>query len=155
MEIIIDIEDEVVSEIETCEEKLQEIFQYLLTWFKDRDLSENLNLVFVSKEYQRELNKTYRNIDKTTDVLSFPADNENLFPNEEMDMGELYIDPILTKKQAERHKVSFENELVRLVIHGFLHLLGYDHIKLKDFNKMLKEEEKIFKTIETKIAKLV
>ena len=143
MNIIIDIEDDIVSEIETCETKLNEIFSYLLNWFKDEDLSSNLNLVFVTKEYQRELNKTYRNIDKTTDVLSFPADNENLFPNEEEDLGELYIDPILTKKQAERHEVTFENELVRLVIHGFLHLIGYDHLTAKERDEMFYIQEEI------------
>ena len=42
-----------------------------------------------------------------------------------------------------------------MFIHGFLHLLGYDHIKIKDFKKMLKEEEKIFKFIQIKIAKIV
>ena len=50
--------------------------------------------------------------------------------------------------------LEFKNKVTRIFIHGFLHLLGYDHIKLKDFKEMLIEEEKIYKTIETKIAKL-
>ena len=50
---------------------------------------------------------------------------------------------------------EFKNKLTKIFIHGFLHLLGYDHTKLKDFKKMLIEEKKIYKTIETKIAKLV
>jgi probable rRNA maturation factor len=52
-------------------------------------------------------------------------------------------------------KQEFKNKVTKVFIHGFLHLLGYDHIKLKFFKKMLIEEEKIYKTIETKIVKLV
>ena len=51
--------------------------------------------------------------------------------------------------------LEFKNKISKIFIHGFLHLLGYDHIKLKDFKKMLTEEEEIYKTIKTKIAKLV
>ena len=50
---------------------------------------------------------------------------------------------------------EFKNKVTKIFIHGFLHLLGYDHIKLKDFKEMSIEEEKIFKTIERKIIKLV
>ena len=51
--------------------------------------------------------------------------------------------------------LEFKSKVTKVFIHGFLHLLGYDHIKLKDFKEMLIEEEKIYKTIETKIVKLV
>ena len=50
--------------------------------------------------------------------------------------------------------LEFKSKVTKIFIHDFLHLLGYDHIKLKDFKKMLIEEEKIFKTIKTKIEKL-
>ena len=51
--------------------------------------------------------------------------------------------------------LEFKNKVTKIFIHGFLHLLGHDHIKLKDFKKMLIEEEKIYQTVETKIVKLV
>ena len=51
--------------------------------------------------------------------------------------------------------LEFKIKVTKIFIHGFLHLLGYDHIRLKDFKKMLIEEKKIYKTIETKIARLV
>ena len=51
--------------------------------------------------------------------------------------------------------IEFKSKITRIFIHGFLHLLGYDHIKLKDFKEMLIEEEKIFNTIKKKIVKLV
>ena len=58
-------------------------------------------------------------------------------------------------KQKNLNNLEFKNKLVKIFIHGFLHLLGYDHIKLKDFKKMLKEEETIYRVIQKKIAKLV
>ena len=51
--------------------------------------------------------------------------------------------------------IEFRDKVTRIFIHGFLHLLGYDHIRLKDFKKMIKEEEKIYKATKTKIAKFV
>ena len=66
---------------------------------------------------------------------------------------------VISYKLINRPKIlnalEFKSKVARIFIHGFLHLLGYDHIKLKDFKKMIKEEEKIFKCIKTKIAKLV
>ena len=50
--------------------------------------------------------------------------------------------------------LEFKSKVTKIFIHGFLHLLGYDHVRLKDFKEMLTEEEKIYKTIETKIAKI-
>ena len=50
---------------------------------------------------------------------------------------------------------EFKNKMVKIFIHGFLHLLGYDHIRLKDFKKMLVEEEKIYETVRTKIVNLI
>ena len=58
-------------------------------------------------------------------------------------------------KPKNLNNLEFKNKLVKIFIHGFLHLLGYDHIKLKDFKKMLKEEETIYRVIQKKIAKLV
>ena len=58
-------------------------------------------------------------------------------------------------KPKNLNNLEFKNKVIKTFIHGFLHLLGYDHIKLKDFKKMLKEEEIIFKFIKTKIVKLV
>ena len=57
-------------------------------------------------------------------------------------------------KEKVLSALEFKSKVAKTFIHGFLHLLGYDHIKIKDFREMLIEEEKIYKTIETKIAKL-
>ena len=58
-------------------------------------------------------------------------------------------------KSKKLDNLQFMDKVIKIFIHGFLHLLGYDHVKSKDFKKMLKEEEKIYKGIKTKIAKLV
>ena len=57
-------------------------------------------------------------------------------------------------KPKTLNNLEFKNKVIKIFIHGFLHLLGYDHIKLKDFKKMLIEEEKIYKAIKTNISKL-
>ena len=57
-------------------------------------------------------------------------------------------------KPKNLNNLEFKDKVIKIFIHGFLHLLGYDHIKLKDFKKMLKEEEKIYKAVKTKIAKI-
>ena len=58
-------------------------------------------------------------------------------------------------KPKNLNNSAFKEKVIKIFIHGFLHLLGYDHIKLKDFKDMIKEEEKIFEFIKIKIAKLV
>jgi probable rRNA maturation factor len=79
-----------------------------------------VTLVFQSPEDQRALNLQWRKLDRTTDVLSFPYGEPELF-------GELYIDPVLAQEQAERFEHDMATELRRLVTHGTLHLCGYDH----------------------------
>ncbi len=79
-----------------------------------------VNLVFHAPEEQRALNLQWRKLDRTTDVLSFPYGEAELF-------GELYIDPVLAREQAERFGHDLATELRRLVTHGALHLCGYDH----------------------------
>lgn len=79
-----------------------------------------VDVVFHAPEAQRALNLQWRGLDRTTDVLSFPYEEPELF-------GELYIDPVLAAEQAVRYRHSMHRELCRLVVHGCLHLCGYDH----------------------------
>lgn len=83
------------------------------------------NLICSSDYTIKKLNRIYRNIDKTTDVLSFPFDEKDL-------LGEIYISLRRTEVQASRYKVTFNDEFVRLFVHGMFHLAGYDHIKEND-----------------------
>ena len=87
-----------------------------------------VDFVFCSEDEIRKINKTYRNKDMPTDVISFAlfsdADDSFSFDNS-IHLGEIFISPSIAKKQAQK---SFENEIVTLIIHGFLHLLGFDHL---------------------------
>ena len=102
----------------------------------------------------RKLNKKFRDNNKSTDILSFPSEKK-LNIKKSTYLGDIIISYDFINKPKTINNLEFKNKVIKIFIHGFLHLLGYDHIKLKDFKKMLKEEEKIYKVIKTKIAKLV
>lgn len=93
-----------------------------------------VNLVFCENAYIRGLNRRFRKLDKVTDVLSFIYDDEDVF-------GEIYIATLKAKKQAPRWKNSFYDELRRLVVHGALHLAGFDHMNAKDRDTMRARED--------------
>lgn len=94
-----------------------------------------VNLVFCENAYIRDLNRRFRKLDKATDVLSFIYDEEDVF-------GEIYIATAKARKQAPRWKNSFYDELRRLVVHGALHLAGYDHMNAKDRALMRSREDR-------------
>lgn len=99
----------------------------------------NFSIVFVSNEKIQELNKNYRNIDRITDVLSFAfEDNEDIVYNNTRFLGEIFICIPRMKEQAKEYGHSETRELAFLVVHGLLHLLGYDHTKGE------KEEKEMF-----------
>jgi len=77
-------------------------------------------IAFVSDKNIRKLNKQFRRIDKATDVLSFPAD-------EETNLGDIAISVETAAAQAKDNGLTFENEIAQLILHGLLHLSGYDH----------------------------
>ena len=96
-------------------------------------------ITFIDDTEMRKLNSTYRSIDRTTDVLSFPQDNVFL--------GDLVISQPTAVKNAKRYKTTLKKELQRLIIHGILHLLGYDHKKKKERDMMRTKENELFKFI--------
>ena len=103
----------------------------------------DINIVFVDNKYIQKLNKEYRGVDTPTDVLSFKLD-------ENRNDGEIYISGEYVYKSFKREK--FTEEILRLIIHGTLHILGYDHIDSLNENpneEMFKLQEKLlFKYIE-------
>ena len=108
-------------------------------------LSDNKNI--------KELNKRFRNKNKPTDILSFPSEKKFNVKKSSY-LGDIVISYEFMNKSKALSNLEFKRKVTKIFIHGFLHLLGYDHVKLKDFKKMLVEEEKIYKTVKTKIAKL-
>lgn len=109
----------------------------------------------VSSEEIRRLNSTHRNVDKVTDVLSFPFlqtdyktnkladfDNERS-PDGTLYLGDIYICTAVAKAQAKQYGHSFKRELCFLALHGLLHLLGYDHMTAQDEKVMQSTAEQI------------
>lgn len=110
-----------------------------------------MTITFTTPEEIRKINKKYRKIDKATDVLSFPMfEKDELdekiksgdFPYEDV-LGDVIISIEKVREQAEEYGHSFERELSYMLVHGFYHLMGYDHIKEEDKKIMRPKEEKI------------
>ena len=108
-------------------------------------LSNNKNI--------KKLNKKFRNKNKSTDILSFPAEKKINIKKSSY-IGDIVVSYEFMNKPKTLSNLEFKSKVTQILIHGFLHLLGYDHIKSKDFKKMLIEEEKIYKNIEKKIDKI-
>ena len=111
-------------------DKLHDICEYLT----DRDIE----LIFTNSDEIKTLNKNFRQIDKATDVLSFPLD---FMPN--MPLGSVVINIDFAKNKATELGHTLDSEIKLLFIHGLLHLLGYDHEI--DSGEMRKKEEEIIK----------
>ena len=113
-----------------------------------------LTILLSNNKNIKKLNKKFRNKNKATDVLSFPSEKKiNIIKSAYI--GDIVISYDFMNKPKALSASEFKNKVAKIFIHGFLHLLGYDHVKLKDFKDMLSKEKKIYKTIETKIVKFV
>ncbi len=114
----------------------------LVKLFEKIKNKNTLSLIIVSNSFIKELNTKYRNIEKETDVLSFNADN--ILKN---DLGDIFISYEKAVMQAAEFNHSLEREIAFLAVHGYLHLLGYDHLNEKDSKKMFNKTEKILKLV--------
>lgn len=99
-----------------------------------------------------DLNMKFRNVDKETDVLSFPMFEKDEITelkkiNHEESLGDIVISIDQVKKQAEEYGHSFERELSYMVVHGFYHLMGEDHIEENDKIRMRKKEENVLEKL--------
>ena len=113
-----------------------------------------LTILLSSNKNIKKLNKKFRNKNKATDVLSFPSEKKINIKKSHY-IGDIIISYEFMNKPKILSTLEFKNKVTKVFIHGFLHLLGYDHIKLKDFKVMLIEEEKIYQTIKKKIIQIV
>lgn len=93
-----------------------------------------LSVLLTGNDEIRELNRDYRNMDRPTDVLSFPMDDKYL-------LGDIAISVEKAEKQAREFKVTKDEEIGRLLVHGILHLIGYDHVKGGRQAKAMKAKE--------------
>ena len=105
-------------------------------------LSNNKNI--------KKLNKVFRKKNKSTDILSFPLDKKTKISKNTY-LGDIIISYNYLDKPRSQNLKSFKEKVTKLFIHGFLHLLGFDHKKNKDYSKMLKEENLLYKSVQSKI----
>ena len=113
----------------------------------------SLTILLSNNKNIKKLNKKFRNKNKSTDILSFPFEKK-LNIKKSPYIGDIVVSYEFMNKPKALSALEFKSKVTKIFIHGFLHLLGYDHIKLKDFKAMFTEEKKIYQTIERKIAKL-
>jgi len=105
------------------------------------------NVIIVDNNYIHELNRTYRNIDRETDVITFALFDDKTFNPVENVLGDIYISIDKAISQSEEYDHSLERELCFLAVHGLLHLLGYDHMKKEDEELMFKLQEDILNEV--------
>ncbi len=123
-----------LTTIQIEEEFLKKIVQKVLE--SEKEGNKNLSIALVGQGRIRELNKRYRGKNRVTDILAFP--------NKEIGLGEVVICLREVKKNAKRFSSTFEKELVRVLIHGILHLLGYDHEKSEAQAKKMEEKQNYY-----------
>lgn len=144
-------------DIEENVEYINEIKRVVKACFEEEkliNLNIYLNIILTNPEIIRQTNSKYRNIDKETDVLSFPMfqkeeieelvknEEDNISPVEDV-LGDIMISIPRVIEQAEEYGHSVKRELAYMVVHGFYHLMGYDHIKEEDKIIMRPKEEYI------------
>ena len=145
--------------IDEKEEYKEVIEKVLSQCFKEEKLENSklcVTVTLTTPKTIQEINKQYRNIDRATDVLSFPMFEkdeldskiqENDFENEDI-LGDIVVSVDKVKEQAIEYGHSFERELSYMIVHGFYHLMGYDHIEEEDKKVMREKEENILKKLD-------
>lgn len=141
--------------LEEYKEKINKIIEEALKLNNINIDKVYLGIGIVTSEEIHKLNKEHRNVDRATDVLSFPMFTEEELKNidnvysdaEELSIGDIVICLDVIETQAEEYGTGFNREMLYMVTHGICHLLGYDHIEDGDKTKMRSMEEKILERI--------
>ena len=110
----------------------------------------SLSLLLSNNKNIKKLNKNFRNKNKSTDILSFPFDKK-IKISKYMYLGDIIISYNYIDKPKSQDLYSFKQKAIKIFIHGYLHLLGFNHLKNKDYFKMLREENFIYKHVKSKI----
>lgn len=144
-----------IEENSTFEKLIQQVVEKCFVEEKLENTNMYLNVILTEQNNIREANKKYRNIDKETDVLSFPMfekyeineiinnSQSNNSNNIEEVLGDIIISIPRVKEQALEYGHSVERELSYMVVHGFYHIMGYDHMNETEKKEMRLKEENI------------
>ena len=106
-----------------------------------------VSITFVDKDEIHKLNREYRKVDRPTDVLSFPINEEFLIEGVDSMLGDIVICMDIAKDQAKEYGHSLDREIMYLTCHSMLHLLGYDHIEEDDKKIMRGKEKEVMKNL--------
>ena len=110
----------------------------------------SFTLLLSNNKNVKKLNKYFRDKNKSTDILSFPI-NKKIKISKNTYLGDIIISYNYLDKPKSQDLKSFKEKVIKIFIHGFLHLLGFNHIKNKDYSKMLREENLLYNSIKSKI----
>lgn len=138
LEVFKQVEEEII-ELEEVEKILYKAME------KEGLENTSFNLIIVDNEYIHELNRNYRNIDRETDVITFALEDEDslVVGLDERILGDIYISIDKARSQAEEYGHGLLRELAFLAVHGFYHLLGYDHMTKEEEEIMFKKQEEV------------
>ncbi len=144
---------EVISEEKNWSKKIKKIdffFKYICKSFpkKYQFLNKKISftLLLSNNKSIKKLNKKFRNKNKATDILSFPFERKIKIKNRSY-LGDIIMSYNFMDKPKNQKIILFKEKVIKTFIHGFLHLLSFDHIKLRDYKKMLKEEQNIYQSV--------
>ena len=143
IEIFVQVDEE-IKELETVEKVLYKALEI------EKLENTSFNLIIVDNKYIHELNKTYRHIDRETDVITFALEDEDtlVLPSDERILGDIYISIDKARAQAKEYNHSLLRELSFLAVHGFYHLLGYDHATKEEEKIMFAKQEEVLNVCE-------
>lgn len=143
IEVFVQVEEE-IPELETVKKVLLGAIE------KEKLKNVSFNLIIVDNEYIHELNKSYRNIDRETDVITFALEDEDsiVLPDDMRILGDIYISIDKAKEQSKEYGHSLLRELSFLAVHGFYHLLGYDHQTKEEEKIMFQKQEEVLEAYE-------
>ena len=129
-------------------EELNDVEKIISFAMKKEDIDAFLNIIIVDNEYIHKINKEYRGKDAETDVISFALEDDDslVLPDGIRILGDIYISIDKAREQAKLYGHSLKREICFLAVHGFYHLLGYDH--------MTKEDEEIMLEIKNQVVQL-
>ena len=157
MSVLIDNRQEEIKVDEALEAFVVQVVEEVIAYEQCEEEFE-VSISFVNNQEMRSLNKEYRNIGKETDVLSFPLvefieeelnteDEDAEYIEEEIALGDIVISMEKALEQSKEYGHSFNRELAFLLVHGMLHLLGYDHDEEASEGEMFDKQEEILKNM--------
>lgn len=131
---------EITALVDVCDLNIPQLEAVVKQLLSDNEVHLPISCVLTHDAHIRQLNKEYRNIDKTTDVLSFEL-SDAIHPEAHY-CGEIYISVDRARQQAKTHNRSLQTEITHLTVHGTLHLLGFEHDTSEGYTQMQNEEKK-------------